>query len=49
MSVACTVQALANAIPPFFVFPHKHFKDCFVQSGPVGSAGSGHLSGWMQE
>ena len=36
-------------IPPFFVFPRKNFKEHFVQSGPLGSAGSANKSGWMQE
>ncbi|XP_014845953.1 PREDICTED: uncharacterized protein LOC106919834 [Poecilia mexicana] len=49
VSVACAVQALGNAIPPFFVFPRKRYKELFIQSGPTGSAGSGNASGWMQE
>ncbi|XP_065124996.1 uncharacterized protein [Paramisgurnus dabryanus] len=49
VSVAYAVQALGNTIPPFFVFPRKNFKDHFVQSGPLGSAGSANSSGWMQE
>ncbi|XP_033180906.1 tigger transposable element-derived protein 6-like [Mastacembelus armatus] len=49
VSVACAVQALGNAIPPFFVFPRKRYKEYFVQNGPTGSAGSGNASGWMQE
>ncbi|RXN04570.1 polycystic kidney disease 1-like 3 isoform X1 [Labeo rohita] len=49
VSIAYAVQALGNTIPPFFVFPRKNFKDHFVQSGPLGSAGSANASGWMQE
>ncbi|XP_077074282.1 uncharacterized protein LOC143725635 [Siphateles boraxobius] len=49
VTVACAVQALGNAIPPFFVFPRKPYKEYFIQSGPTGSAGSGNASGWMQE
>ena len=49
VSVAYAVQALGNSIPPFFVFPRKNFKEHFVQSGPLGSAGSANKSGWMQE
>lgn len=49
VSVAYAVQALGNAIPPFFVFPRQNFKDHFFQSGPLGSAGSANSSGWMQE
>lgn len=49
VSVACAVQALGNAVPPFFVFPRKRYKEYFIQGGPTGSAGSGNASGWMQE
>ncbi|XP_048063620.1 uncharacterized protein LOC125278459 isoform X1 [Megalobrama amblycephala] len=49
VSVAYAVQALGNTIPPFFVFPCRNFKDHFVQSGPLGSAGRANSSGWMQE
>ncbi|RXN03369.1 tigger transposable element-derived 6-like protein [Labeo rohita] len=49
VSFAYAVQALGNTIPPFFVFPRKNFKDHFIQSGPLGSAGSANASGWMQE
>ena len=31
------------------MFPRKHYHDHFVQSAPLGSAGSGNASGWMQE
>lgn len=47
VSVACAVQALGNAVPPFFVFPRKRYKEYLIQSGPTGSAGSGNASGWM--
>ena len=49
VSVAYAVQALGNSIPPFFVFPRQNYKQHFVQSGPLGSAGSANKSGWMQE
>ena len=31
------------------MFPQKNFKVHFIQSGPLGSAGSANKSGWMQE
>ena len=49
VTIACAVQALGNCTPPFFVFPRKRYHDHFVQSAPLGSAGSGNASGWMQE
>ena len=49
VSVAYAIQALGNSIPPFFVFPRKNFKQYFLQSGPLGSAGTANKSGWMQE
>lgn len=49
VSAACAAQALGNAIPPFFVFPRKRYKEHFIQSGPSGSTGSDTASGWMQE
>ena len=47
VSVAYAVQALGNSLPPFFVFPRNNFKEHFVQSGPLGSAGSANKSGWI--
>ena len=49
VSLAYAVQALGNSILPFFVFPRKNFKAHFIQSEPLGSAGSANKSGWMQE
>lgn len=43
------VNAIGNAVPPFFVFPRKNFQTHFVRDGPPGCDGSGNKSGWMQD
>ncbi|XP_036141809.1 uncharacterized protein LOC105833706 isoform X2 [Monomorium pharaonis] len=49
VTLACTVSATGDSIPPFFVFPRVHFKDYFIRFGPMGCAGAANLSGWMNE
>ncbi|KAM3606707.1 uncharacterized protein V6R79_021771 [Siganus canaliculatus] len=49
VSIACAVNALGSAIPPFFVFPRKRYNEHFVAAGPPGCVGCGNGSGWMQE
>ncbi|XP_037870942.1 uncharacterized protein LOC119629361 [Bombyx mori] len=49
VTVAIAVNAIGNAIPPFFVFPRVRYQDHFVRDGPIGSAGSANPSGWMQD
>lgn len=49
VTVAFAVNAIGNAIPPFFVFPRVRYQDHFVRDGPIGSAGSANPSGWMQD
>lgn len=49
VTVACAVNALGNAIPPFFIFPRVRYHDHFVRDGPVGSTGTANPSGWMQD
>lgn len=48
VTMACAVSAMGNSTAPFFIFPRVHFKDHFIASGPVGSAGAANPSGWMQ-
>ena len=43
------VNALGNAIPPFFIFPRVHFKEHMLNGAPPGSYGTAHQSGWMTE
>jgi len=33
-------SASGNSLPPFFVFPTKNYRDCFIAGGPDGSAES---------
>lgn len=49
VTLAVAVNALGNAIPPFFVFPRVRYQDHFVRDGPVGSVGTANPSGWMQD
>lgn len=49
VTVAIAVNAIGNAIPPFFVFPRVRYQDHFIRDGPIGSAGSANPSGWMQD
>ncbi|XP_039311299.1 uncharacterized protein LOC120359065 [Solenopsis invicta] len=49
VTVAATVSASGNTIPPYFVFPRVHFHDHFIRDAPTGSAGSANRSGWMTE
>nr|XP_047124426.1 MFS-type transporter clz9-like [Hydra vulgaris] len=45
VTLACTINAIGNSIPPFFIFPRKNFKDRFLISAPTGSAGDANPSG----
>ncbi|GBP61960.1 hypothetical protein EVAR_45017_1 [Eumeta japonica] len=49
VTVATAVNALGNAILPFFVFPRLRYQSHFVRDGPPGCVGSGNASGWMEE
>lgn len=49
VTVAFTVNAIGNAIPPFFVFPRVQYQDHFIRDGPIGSAGHANPSGWMKD
>lgn len=49
MTMACAISSIGNNIPPFFIFPHVHYKDHFVANGPPGSCGSANPSGWIKE
>jgi hypothetical protein len=47
VTMALAVSASGNYIPPFFGFPRKNYRGCFIANGPEGSAGSANKSGWM--
>ncbi|XP_026330952.1 uncharacterized protein LOC113238326 [Hyposmocoma kahamanoa] len=49
VTVAVAINAQGGHIPPFFVFPLKRYQDHMIREGPIGSAGAGNASGWMQE
>ncbi|KAG5314018.1 CBX5 protein, partial [Acromyrmex insinuator] len=49
VTMAVAVSAIGNMIPPFFIFPRAHYKDHFIQEGPLGSAGDVNPLGWMEE
>lgn len=49
VTVCLAVNAIGNAVPPFFVFPRKNFQPHFIRDGPPGCDGSGNKSGWMQD
>ncbi|XP_065172178.1 uncharacterized protein, partial [Atheta coriaria] len=49
VTVAFAVNALGNAVPPFFVFPRVPYHDHFVRDGSVGSIGTANPSGWIQD
>ncbi|XP_053611421.1 uncharacterized protein LOC128675910 [Plodia interpunctella] len=49
VTVAVAINAQGGHIPPFFVFPLKRYQDHMIREGPVGCAGAGNNSGWMQE
>jgi hypothetical protein len=45
--MALAVSASGNSIPPFFVFPRKNFRGCFIANRPEGSSGFANKSGRM--
>lgn len=47
VTLAVSVSAVGNLVPPFFFFPRKKFKNVFIKGGPVGCGGSSNPSGWM--
>lgn len=49
VTLCCGVNAIGNAIPPFFVFPRVNFQSQWLATAPPGSAATGHpkATGWM--
>ena len=39
-------NASGNAMPPYLVFPRRHFKEHFLNGGPVGVKGTTNPFGW---
>jgi len=49
VTLCCAVNALGHAIPPMFIFPRVRYHERMVDSGPSGSVGASHKSGWMTQ
>lgn len=47
VTVCCTVNAIGNALPPFFVFPRVNYRSVFLNGAPPGSEGTATPKGWM--
>ena len=47
VTMAATINALGNDIPPMFIFPRKNYKPYMLNNTPVGSLGAANSSGWM--
>lgn len=46
-TLACTVNALGNSLPPFYIFKRVRWNDCFLNGAPAGSTGTASKSAWM--
>ena len=49
VTVACTINAAGNSVPPLLVFPRVRYNRNFINGAPVGSIGAANKSGWMNE
>ena len=49
VTIAVTVSAGGNSIPPFFVFPRARMNADLLKYAPMGLDGVAALSGWMQQ
>lgn len=47
VTICCTMNAVGNAIPPYFVFPRVKFVEMMLNGAPTGSKGATTSSGWM--
>lgn len=47
VTMALTVCANGNAIPPFFLFPRKNMQSTFMDNAADGAVGYANDSGWM--
>ncbi|XP_071648084.1 uncharacterized protein [Temnothorax longispinosus] len=47
VTLTMAVSAIGQFLPPFFIFPRKHFKEYFLNGGPPGCTGEANPSGWM--
>lgn len=49
VTLAMTISAAGNSIPPFFVFPRARMSPVLLNGAPDGSVGVASNSGWMNE
>lgn len=49
ITMALTVNASGNSLPPFFLFPKKKMQSCFLDNVSDGSVGFANDSGWMAQ
>ncbi|CAG4987992.1 unnamed protein product [Parnassius apollo] len=47
VTVCLAVNAIGNAMPPFFIFPRVKYRPDFVDGGPEGSDGDSYITDWM--
>ena len=49
ITMALTVDANGNSLPPFFLFPRKKMQSCFLDNVSSGTVGFANDSGWMAQ
>lgn len=47
ITMALTVSASGNSLPPFFLFPRKNMQSSFLDNASSGTVGFANDSGWM--
>lgn len=47
VTVCFTINAIGNALPPFFIFPRVKYNNIFISGAPMGLDGDAYPSGWM--
>lgn len=48
VTLAVAVSAGGAALPPFFIFPRKRWKNSFLNGAPNYAGGAANISGWMK-
>lgn len=49
VTLALTVNAAGNFLPPFFIFPTKNMQSVFMDNKSAGAVGYANGSGWMKQ
>ena len=49
VTLACTVNAAGNTIPPLSIFSTVKYHRKFINGAPVGSVGAANNDGWINE